>query len=56
MEVAQFQLKGEYDASKKRKKCKDYKKKLSQQQKYVAIFVNNVVFSSVLYVKNVQAK
>ncbi|KAL8180811.1 UNVERIFIED_CONTAM: HIV Tat-specific factor 1, partial [Gekko kuhli] len=33
VEVAQFQLKGEYDASKKRKKCKDYKKKLSQQQK-----------------------
>ncbi|KAG8144650.1 hypothetical protein E2320_013119 [Naja naja] len=33
VEVAQFQLKGEYDASKKKKKCKDYKKKLSQQQK-----------------------
>ncbi|XP_069723419.1 17S U2 SnRNP complex component HTATSF1 [Phaenicophaeus curvirostris] len=33
VEVAKFQLKGEYDASKKRKKCKDYKKKLSQQQK-----------------------
>ncbi|KAH0630810.1 hypothetical protein JD844_004054 [Phrynosoma platyrhinos] len=33
VEVAQFQLKGEYDATKKRKKCKDYKKKLSQQQK-----------------------
>lgn len=37
VEVAQFQLKGEYDASKKKKKCKDYKKKLSQQQKYVAV-------------------
>ncbi|CAI5779331.1 HIV Tat-specific factor 1 [Podarcis lilfordi] len=33
VEVAQFQLKGEYDASRKKKKCKDYKKKLSQQQK-----------------------
>lgn len=33
VEVAQFQLKGEYDASKKKKKCKDYRKKLSQQQK-----------------------
>lgn len=35
VEVAQFQLKGEYDASKKKKKCKDYKKKLSLQQKFV---------------------
>uniref|UniRef100_G1T3L5 17S U2 SnRNP complex component HTATSF1 n=1 Tax=Oryctolagus cuniculus TaxID=9986 RepID=G1T3L5_RABIT len=33
VEVAKFQLKGEYDASKKKKKCKDYKKKLSMQQK-----------------------
>uniref|UniRef100_A0A8D0HH69 17S U2 SnRNP complex component HTATSF1 n=1 Tax=Sphenodon punctatus TaxID=8508 RepID=A0A8D0HH69_SPHPU len=33
VEVARFQLKGEYDATKKRKKCKDYKKKLSQQKK-----------------------
>ncbi|XP_042830598.1 HIV Tat-specific factor 1 [Panthera tigris] len=33
VEVATFQLKGEYDASKKKKKCKDYKKKLSLQQK-----------------------
>uniref|UniRef100_G1PD81 17S U2 SnRNP complex component HTATSF1 n=1 Tax=Myotis lucifugus TaxID=59463 RepID=G1PD81_MYOLU len=33
VEVAKFQLKGEYDASKKKKKCRDYKKKLSQQQK-----------------------
>ncbi|OWK00822.1 hypothetical protein Celaphus_00016709, partial [Cervus elaphus hippelaphus] len=33
LEVAKFQLKGEYDASKKKKKCKDYKKKLSMQQK-----------------------
>ncbi|XP_057574713.1 HIV Tat-specific factor 1 [Hippopotamus amphibius kiboko] len=33
VEVARFQLKGEYDASKKKKKCKDYKKKLSMQQK-----------------------
>ncbi|XP_036596252.1 HIV Tat-specific factor 1 [Trichosurus vulpecula] len=33
VEKAQFQLKGEYDASKKKKKCKDYKKKLSLQQK-----------------------
>lgn len=38
MEVAKFQLKGEYDASKKKKKCKDYKKKLSQQQKFVFFF------------------
>lgn len=35
VEVAKFQLKGEYDASKKKKKCKDYKKKLSLQQKFV---------------------
>ncbi|KAM5290096.1 17S U2 SnRNP complex component HTATSF1 isoform 1-T2 [Glossophaga mutica] len=33
VELAKFQLKGEYDASRKKKKCKDYKKKLSQQQK-----------------------
>lgn len=33
VESAKFQLKGEYDASKKKKKSKDYKKKLSQQQK-----------------------
>ncbi|KAM5315351.1 LOW QUALITY PROTEIN: 17S U2 SnRNP complex component HTATSF1-like [Glossophaga mutica] len=33
VEVAKFQLKGEYDASKKKKKCKDYKKKLFLQQK-----------------------
>ncbi|KAM4818204.1 17S U2 SnRNP complex component HTATSF1 isoform 1-T2 [Thomomys bottae] len=33
VEVAKFQLKGEYDASKKKKKCRDYKKKLSMQQK-----------------------
>ncbi|CAO2613317.1 HIV Tat-specific factor 1 homolog, partial [Lemmus lemmus] len=33
VEVAKFQLKGEYDASKKKNKCKDYKKKLSLQQK-----------------------
>lgn len=37
VEVAKFQLKGEYDASKKKKKCKDYKKKLSQQQKFVSL-------------------
>ncbi|XP_040179688.1 HIV Tat-specific factor 1 [Rana temporaria] len=33
VESAKFQLKGEYDASKKKKKSKDYKKKLSLQQK-----------------------
>ncbi|ELW63388.1 HIV Tat-specific factor 1 [Tupaia chinensis] len=33
VEVAKFELKGEYDASRKKKKCKDYKKKLSLQQK-----------------------
>lgn len=33
VEHAQFQLKGEYDAKKKKKKCKDYRKKLSLQQK-----------------------
>lgn len=38
VEVAKFQLKGEYDASKKKKKCKDYKKKLSLQQKFVLFF------------------
>lgn len=40
VEVAKFQLKGEYDASKKKKKCKDYKKKLSQQQKFVFFFLS----------------
>lgn len=39
VEVAKFQLKGEYDASKKKKKCKDYKKKLSMQQKFVLFFL-----------------
>lgn len=38
VEVAKFQLKGEYDASKKKRKCKDYKKKLSLQQKFVLFF------------------
>ncbi|KAG8448412.1 hypothetical protein GDO86_015488 [Hymenochirus boettgeri] len=33
VENAKFQLKGAYDATKKKKKCKDYKKKLSMQQK-----------------------
>ncbi|XP_077141399.1 17S U2 SnRNP complex component HTATSF1 [Ranitomeya variabilis] len=33
VENAKFQLKGEYDATKKKKKCKDYRKKLSFQQK-----------------------
>ncbi|XP_020827440.1 17S U2 SnRNP complex component HTATSF1 isoform X1 [Phascolarctos cinereus] len=33
VEKAKFQLKGEYDASKKKKRCKDYKKKISLQQK-----------------------
>lgn len=33
VEAARFELKGAYDASKKRKKNKDYKKKMKQQQK-----------------------
>ncbi|XP_053555200.1 HIV Tat-specific factor 1 [Bombina bombina] len=33
VESATFQLKGQYDATRKKKKCKDYKKKLSLQQK-----------------------
>lgn len=33
VEVARFELKGQYDASKKKKKSKDYKKRLQQQQK-----------------------
>ncbi|CAL1573167.1 unnamed protein product [Knipowitschia caucasica] len=33
VEAARFELKGTYDASKKKKKNKDYKKKLKQQQK-----------------------
>lgn len=33
VEAARFELKGQYDASKKRKKNKDYKKKMHQQQK-----------------------
>lgn len=35
VEAARFELKGQYDASKKKKKAKDYKKRLQQQQKYV---------------------
>lgn len=35
VETARFELKGQYDASKKKKKGKDYKKRLQQQQKYV---------------------
>ena len=42
VELAKFQLKGEYDASKKKKKCKDYKKKLSQQQKFVLFFFSSL--------------
>uniref|UniRef100_A0A665U4G0 17S U2 SnRNP complex component HTATSF1 n=1 Tax=Echeneis naucrates TaxID=173247 RepID=A0A665U4G0_ECHNA len=33
VEAARFELKGQYDASKKKKKSKDYRKKLQQQQK-----------------------
>ncbi|KAM4833771.1 LOW QUALITY PROTEIN: 17S U2 SnRNP complex component HTATSF1-like [Thomomys bottae] len=33
VEVAKFHQKGEYDVSKKKKKCRDYKKKLFLQQK-----------------------
>lgn len=33
VEAARFELKGQYDASKKKKKSKDYKKKMLQQQK-----------------------
>ncbi|KAK5609996.1 HIV Tat-specific factor 1 [Crenichthys baileyi] len=33
VEAARFELKGQYDATKKKKKSKDYKKKLHQQQK-----------------------
>ncbi|XP_051904055.1 HIV Tat-specific factor 1 [Hippocampus zosterae] len=33
VEAARFQLKGQYDASKKKKKNKDYRKKMKQQQK-----------------------
>ncbi|CAN9501403.1 unnamed protein product [Ophioblennius macclurei] len=33
VEAARFELKGQYDASKKKKKNKDYKKRLQQQQK-----------------------
>lgn len=33
VEVARFELKGQYDASKKKKKNKDYKKKMQMQQK-----------------------
>uniref|UniRef100_A0A1A8FXQ3 17S U2 SnRNP complex component HTATSF1 n=1 Tax=Nothobranchius korthausae TaxID=1143690 RepID=A0A1A8FXQ3_9TELE len=33
VEAARFELKGQYDASKKKKKSKDYKKKLQMQQK-----------------------
>lgn len=33
VEEARFELKGDYDASKKKKKNKDYRKRLQQQQK-----------------------
>lgn len=33
VEAAKFELKGQYDASKKKKKSKDYRKKMLQQQK-----------------------
>ncbi|MEF2964156.1 hypothetical protein, partial [Pseudomonas aeruginosa] len=33
VEAARFELKGQYDASKKRKKNKEYRKKMQQQQK-----------------------
>ncbi|KAM7374533.1 hypothetical protein PAMP_007184 [Pampus punctatissimus] len=33
VEAARFELKGQYDASKKKKKNKDYRKKIQQQQK-----------------------
>lgn len=33
VEAAHFELKGKYDASKKKKRSKDYRKKLQQQQK-----------------------
>ena len=33
VEAARFELKGQYDASKKKKKNKEYKKKLQAQQK-----------------------
>lgn len=33
VEAARFELKGQYDVSKKKKKNKDYKKRLQQQQK-----------------------
>ncbi|XP_041864148.1 HIV Tat-specific factor 1 [Melanotaenia boesemani] len=33
VEAARFELKGQYDASKKKKKSKDYRKKLQQQQR-----------------------
>lgn len=35
VEAARFELKGTYDASKKKKKSKEYRKRLKQQQKYV---------------------
>lgn len=33
VEAARFELKGQYDASKKKKKSKDYRKRMQQQQK-----------------------
>lgn len=33
VEAARFELKGQYDASKKKKKNKDYRKKMKRQQK-----------------------
>lgn len=42
VEAARFELKGSYDASRKKKKNKDYKKKLKQQQKYATGFSVNM--------------
>jgi len=38
VEEAHFELKGQYDATKKKKKNKDYRKRLQQQQKYCRNF------------------
>lgn len=42
VEAARFELKGQYDASKKKKKSKDYRKRMKAQQKYDPSCQNSV--------------
>lgn len=43
VEAARFELKGQYDANKKKKKNKEYRKKLQMQQKYKPFLAESCV-------------